>query len=280
MPELPEVEVAARNLRRWAVGRRVRGVDAPASRVLRPKGPRGLAPLGGARVEGIDRVGKNLLWTLRRGRAPVGLWSHLGMTGKWLRRGAGAPAPRFSRVRLALDDGAVLHYADMRLFGRLRLVPGARFDDLPDIAALGPDPLRDGVDARRLGERLGRLRVPIKVALLDQRLLAGVGNIHAAEACHRARIDPRRPASSLAPGEVRALGRGILASIRHALARFDADGMTSDQRDVAYVEEPKTPNPFLVYDRAGEKCPRRDGGVIKRIVQAQRSTFFCPVCQK
>jgi len=258
-----------------------------AGAVLRPGGPRALAALAGARVTGVERVGKNLLVSLARGRAgaPVGLWSHLGMTGKWLRRkqaktAAAEPAPRFSRVRLVLDDGHVLHYTDMRLFGRLRVVPGARFAEVPDIAALGPDPLRDGVDARRLRERLARLRAPIKVALLDQRLLAGVGNIQASEACHRARLDPRRPASSLTAAEVGRLARAIVASIRYTLARFEDEGVASDRADIAYVEEPRTPNPFLVYGRAGERCPRRDGGVIRRIVQAQRSTFFCPKCQR
>jgi formamidopyrimidine-DNA glycosylase len=280
VPELPEVEVAARNLRRWAVGRRVRAAEADPSAVVRPGGPRALRPLAGARVAGVDRVGKNLLLTLRRGRAPVGLWSHLGMTGKWLRRArAAAPAPRFSRARLVLDDGSVLHYADMRLFGRLRVIPGARFDEVAELAALGPDPLRDGVDARRLAERLGRLRLPIKVALLDQRLIAGVGNIQSSEACHRARIDPRRPARSLTRAEVGRLARAVLASIRYTLARFDEEGATGDDADIAYVEEPRTPNPFVVYGRAGERCPRRDGGTIQRIVQAGRSTFFCAKCQ-
>jgi formamidopyrimidine-DNA glycosylase len=280
VPELPEVEVAARNLRRWAVARRVRAVEGGPSPVLRPGGPRALRPLEGARVTGVERIGKNLLVSLAHGRSPVGLWSHLGMTGKWLRRRSGEPAPRFSRVRLALDDGAVLHYADMRLFGRLRVVPGARFDEVPDLAALGPDPLRDGVDPARLRERLGRLRLPIKVALLDQRLVAGVGNIQASEACFRARIDPRRRASSLTRAEVGRLARAIVASIRYTLARFEDEGVTRDDADIAYVEEPKTPNPFRVYDRAGERCPRRDGGVIRRIVQAQRATFFCPKCQR
>jgi formamidopyrimidine-DNA glycosylase len=280
MPELPEVEVGARNLRRWAAGKRVRGVDAGPSPVLRPHGPKALAVLAGARIETVDRIGKNLLVTLKKGRVPVGLWSHLGMTGKWLRRPAREPGPRFSRVRLALEDGQVLHYVDMRLFGRLRLIPGARFDDVPQLRALGPDPLRDGVDARRLHERLARLRLGIKVALLDQTLLAGVGNIQASESCHRARIDPRRRASSLSRREVGSLARAILASIRYTLARFEDEGVESDDADIVYVEESKDANPFLVYGRAGAKCPRRDGGLIQRIVQAQRSTFFCPRCQK
>src|SRR5215471_7452876 len=276
MPELPEVEVAARNLRRWAVGRRVRGVEAAPSRVLRPGGPRALAAIAGARVQTVDRVGKHLLLTLVQRRAPksrpakaapppqpiaggsepsqgselIGLWSHLGMTGKWLRRRAATPAPRFSRARIALDDGAVLHYADMRLFGRLRVVPGARFAEVPELAALGPDPLRDGVDAARLHQRLGRLRLPVKVALLDQRLVAGVGNIQAIEALWRARIDPRRSSRSLSRPEVARLARAILASIAYTLAQFHEEGVDRDSADIVYVEESRDENPFRVYARA------------------------------
>ena len=270
MPELPEVEVAAQNLRRWTAGKRIRAV--------RPRTRAGAA-LVGARFRKVQRVGKNLLITLEKRGAPVGVWSHLGMTGKWLRRPAGAPEPRFSRVSVELDDGAHLHFADMRRFSRFRVVAGARFDGLPALRALGPDPLGDGVDAAALAARLARLRLPIKVALLDQRLLAGVGNIQASEALHRARLDPRRPARSLSRAEVGRLARGVLASIRFTLARFAASGADRDDGDITYVEERRSANPFLVYGRAGVPCPRRDGGAITRIVQAGRSTFFCRVCQ-
>src|SRR5437868_10142458 len=128
MPELPEVEIAARNLRRWTKGRRLRAVEADRKSILEGEGGLELGDLAGARFSGVDRVGKNLLLTLERGRSKMGLWSHLGMTGKWLRRASEAEAPRFSHVRLALDGGATLHYCDMRLFGRLRVVPGARFE--------------------------------------------------------------------------------------------------------------------------------------------------------
>jgi formamidopyrimidine-DNA glycosylase len=281
VPELPEVEVARRNLARWARGRKVRGAEADATRMV--SGPRWeggppLAAVVGARVEAIDRVGKNLLLTLARGRSErVGLWSHLGMTGKWLRRPAGAPAPRFSHARLALEGGAVLHYCDMRRFGRIQIVPGARFDEVPRLAELGPDPLRDGVDAAKLHARLARVRLPIKVALLDQTVLAGVGNIQSTEACFRARIDPRRAASSLTRAEIGRLGRAILASIDYTLDEFSASGAGSGDGDIVYVEENRAANPFKVYGRAGEPCPRRNG-TIKRIVQAGRSTFFCEAC--
>jgi len=295
MPELPEVEVAARNLRRWALGRRIRWVTAErgAARILRPASPQALAALAGARVEDVRRRGKNLLVTLSRPKGggsrggSIGVWSHLGMTGKWLRRRAAEPAPRFARVRIDLEDGVTLHYADLRLFGRFRLVPEARFEAMPEIAALAPDPLDDGIDVGRLQARLARTRLPIKVAILDQTLLPGVGNIQASEGLFRAGIDPRRPAASLTRPELARLAKGLLASIRYTLKTFRETGADGADADIDYVEERKIPNPFLVYGRAGEPCPRgkrgsKKGsrpGTIVRIVQAQRATFFCPRCQ-
>jgi formamidopyrimidine-DNA glycosylase len=279
MPELPEVEVAARNLRRWTKGRRLRAVEADRTSITRAAGGPEIADLAGARFAGVDRVGKNLLLTLERGRSKMGLWSHLGMTGKWLRRPKGAEAPRFSHVRLSLDGGATLHYCDMRRFGRLRVVPGARFDEVPLLHALGPDPLRDGVDAGRLHERLRRVRLPIKVALLDQTVLAGVGNIQSIESCWRARLDPRRPANSLSRAEIARIGRAIVASIAFTLDRFDDLGADRGDGEIVYVEEDRRSNPFKVYGRAGVPCPRRNG-TIERIVQAGRSTFFCRACQR
>jgi formamidopyrimidine-DNA glycosylase len=290
MPELPEVEVAARNLRRWAGGRRVRAVrvDRGAARILRPASARALAILMGARLEEVRRRGKNLLLTLTTPKGgPIGVWSHLGMTGKWLRRRTRQPAPRFARVRIDLDDGTSLHYADLRLFGRFRVVPGARFESLPEIEALGPDPLNDGVDVDRLHERLARTRLPIKVAIMDQALLPGIGNIQASEGLFRAGIDPRRPARSLSRAELARVARGLIDSIRFTLNTFARSGADGADADIDYVEERQTPNPFLVYGRAGERCPRcrrakREdrAGTIVRVVQAQRGTFFCSRCQR
>jgi formamidopyrimidine-DNA glycosylase len=293
MPELPEVEVAARNLRRWAVGHEVRAVRAErsAARILRPASARALGAIVGTRVGAVRRHGKNLLVTLAQANGePLGIWSHLGMTGKWLHRRAGDPTPRFARLRIELDDGAVLYYADLRLFGRFRLVPGARFERLPDIQALGPDPLEDGIDVGRLADRLARTRPPIKVAIMDQTLLPGIGNIQASEGLFRAGIDPRRPARALSRAEIARVARGLLESIRYTMKTFKQSGADGADADIDYVEERKIPNPFLVYGRAGERCPRRvrgqrgqkggDGGTIVRIVQAQRATFFCARCQK
>jgi formamidopyrimidine-DNA glycosylase len=275
MPELPEVEHAARTLRRLALGRRVEAValDARARRLFRPEAPAALRrALTGARLVAVERRGKQLLLTLEARQGRLGLVSHLGMTGKW-EGGPAAPPPRHARVTLRLDDGTCLHYDDPRMFGRLRLVPRARFQDLPEVATLGPDPLHDGIDAAGLRAGLARTRRPVKVALLDQALLAGVGNIHAAEACWRARLDPRRRADRLTAAEVAALARGLRATFRFALARLDGD-------EIEYIEAGGH-NPFHVYDRAGGLCRHPGcGGTLRRIVQAQRATFLCPRCQR
>jgi formamidopyrimidine-DNA glycosylase len=282
MPELPEVEIAARNLRRWMARRRIGALraDARARRLFRPGTPVGLQALAGARFQTLRRIGKNLLLTFAEKNGKLGVWSHLGMTGKWLRRAPGEPAPSASRVELTLDDGVHVHYVDRRMFGRFRLVPDAQFEQLPEIAALGPDPLTDGIDAAALRTRLAGLRTPIKVALLDQTILAGVGNIQASESLFRAGIDPRRPARTLTGAEVGRLAAAILESIHFTLDDFVAAGRGGGDADIGYVEEHQTENPFLVYGRAGAPCPRCKKGTIVRMVQAQRATFFCPRCQK
>jgi formamidopyrimidine-DNA glycosylase len=289
MPELPEVEVAARNLRRWTAGRRIVSVRpaAAARRIFRvdserAASARALAVLVGARFGEIRRIGKNLLVTLDGRSGPIGVWSHLGMTGKWSRRSSGEAAPRFSRLAIELDDRSQLHYVDLRLFGRFRVVPAARFDEVAELRALGPDPLADGIDAAALHARLARSKLPIKIAMLDQRLFAGVGNIQANEALFRAGIDPRRPARALSRREVAALGAAVLASIRFTLDSFAKTGADGGAADIGYVEE-GADNPFLVYDRAGAPCPKarrsKAHPTILRIVQGGRSTFYCPRCQ-
>jgi formamidopyrimidine-DNA glycosylase len=295
VPELPEVEHAARLLRRQLVGRRVVAawLDPRGKRLWRPATGAALArSLTGARVEAVARHGKQLLLTLSTPRGPLGVNAHLGMTGKWVAlvpaepavrgRGAragtragnlGAALPPHARLTLRLDDGRAVAYLDPRMFGRLRLVPGARFDRVAELGALGPDPMAAPIDLARLGARLRATRRPVKVALLDQSLLAGIGNIHASEACWRARLDPRRLAASLSVAEVARLARAVRASLRFGLAGLDLP-------EIEYLEE-GGPNPFHVYDRAGSRCRHHGcGGTIQRLVQAQRSTYRCPCCQR
>jgi len=257
VPELPEVEVAARNLRRWLLGRVIEEASLPPSRITRKK----RLNLAGARVESVERCGKWLRLRLSKGT----LFSHLGMTGKWVRRDPGAPDDRFQKARLEVEGHSV-RYRDPRLFGRLVLVAG---DSIPEWEALGPDPLNDGLDVETLAGKLGSRS--IKETLLDQRLFAGVGNIQAAESLWRAKIHPQRKSSSLKPAELKALLRAIGDSIRYTLAQEDGP-------EISYVEEGGD-NPFKVYAREGEPC-RRCKTKLARLTQAGRSTYFCPHCQK
>jgi formamidopyrimidine-DNA glycosylase len=255
MPELPEVEIARRNLDRWIGGKTVSGAS--------------LDRLVGKRVREVERRGKWLRLALP---GEAALFSHLGMTGKWVKRATSDGPQRWERARI--DAGRVsVRFVDPRRFGRLMLA----LDGRPPraFAELGPDPLVDGIDAKRLAEKLARTKRSIKETLLDQTLLAGVGNIQAAEALWRAKISPRLAANRLArdPKRVRTLAAGILASIRYTL------GASTDPEEIEYVEEPGAPNPFRVYGKANQPCPRCRTK-IRRIVQGGRSTFYCPHCQR
>lgn len=270
MPELPEVEFAASQLRRWMQGRRVARARAPKTRVLREQTPVAFSRrLTGRVLERVERRGKYLLLQFD---GDAGLLAHLGMTGKLVRRPLGEEVA-YSRGRFELEDGFAVHLRDPRMFGRLTT---ARFDELlalPEIVRLGPDAREAEVTARVLRERFGNSVRPVKVALMDQEVLAGLGNIHAAEALYRARIDPRRPARSLDDAELRRLATGIRRTIDFALEQVDGD------EEIDYVEEPGAENPFLVYGRAGERC-RRCGTTVESIAQGGRTTHFCPGCQR
>jgi formamidopyrimidine-DNA glycosylase len=268
LPELPEVEVARKNLERWLKRASVTRVEL-SPRVFVASGV-GRAPtfaktLRGHALQRVERRGK---WMRLVFDGDLVLFSHLGMTGKWVLRAHDDPPQRFERARLDSAKRSV-RYVDPRLFGTLQ---GAHGEAAPSAwSALGPDALTDGIDGERLHARLSRISRSIKEALLDQAILAGVGNIQAAEGLWRAKLNPERPARSLSPAEVRALARGLDGSIRDTLAREDAP-------EITYVEEPGADNPFDVYGKHGEPCPRCRTTLV-RLVQGGRSTVFCPRCQ-
>jgi formamidopyrimidine-DNA glycosylase len=259
MPELPEVEYAARVLRGAAAGRTVRKVRVlhPSQRRRLP--PRDIARVRGARIETIERRGKYQLIGLSTGDT---LLVHFRMTGDWHVHAAGESTPKYARVVLELDDDLRVSLVDSRALSTVTLHrEGA--DSLP---VLGPDAADASVTVETFGAALAGRRIPIKVALLDQRVLAGVGNIYAAEALWLARIDPRAAASSL----TRARQRSLLDAVRSVLAKAQASA--GRYRDAGVGR-------FEVYDREGLPCSRC-GTKISRIVQAGRSTYFCPRCQR
>jgi formamidopyrimidine-DNA glycosylase len=267
LPELPEVEIASRQLRSWLSGHRIVAARAARSRVIRGQAPKRFAQLAGHTLVGIERLGKWMLLSFERGE---GLLSHLGMTGKWIRRRLGEPPPKHVRATLELDDGHAVDYRDPRLFGRLVRGKADELRRLPSWRALGPDPL-SGIEVERLHAALARTRRSLKEALMDQRTLSGLGNIHVSESLHRAGLDPRRPGSTMTEADTERLAGAIRDSLRAALANEDSD------EPITYVEEGGE-NFFLVYDRAGQRCSTCRTP-IERIVQGGRSTYFCPHCQ-
>lgn len=267
MPELPEVEVASRQLRSWAKGHRIASAKALRTRVIRGQAPARFAQLKGRTLEEIERHGKWMLLRFDEGEA---LLSHLGMTGKWIRRGPRDAIPSHVRASLTLEDGQVLDYRDPRLFGRLVRGSLEELRDYPALRALGPDPLA-GIDRVRLFEKFKATRRSLKEALMDQRTLAGLGNIHVGESLHRARLHPERAGHRLQRVESDRLAESILASLAFALELEDGP------EPITYVEEGGE-NRFLVYDRKGLPCFNCQTP-IERIVQGGRSTFFCPHCQ-
>jgi formamidopyrimidine-DNA glycosylase len=265
VPELPEVEWATRHLRAWLEGKTIASARVPPSRVVH--GPV-VRLVTGRKVVSIERRGKWIHLALSGGAS---LYAHLGMTGKWLCRSTSDGPQRFEKARFDVR-GASVRYTDPRMFGRLVALASG---ELPRWTELGPDPLVDGVDVDDWQERLSRSRRSIKETLMDQTVVAGVGNIQASESLWRARIHPVSSARAVARDRkrVRALGNAVLASIDFTLKA------QAREEEIAYVEEPGSENPFRVYGREGERCPRKDG-TIRRVEQGGRGSYFCPACQK
>jgi formamidopyrimidine-DNA glycosylase len=270
MPELPEVEIAARNLKRWMRGKTIERVVVRTSRVIRGGTPKAItAAIEGRSVKSVDRRGKWLRIVLDDGTR---VFSHFGMSGRFVRRAIDDETERSERARFDLakvtNEHASIRYVDPRMFGRLVVAK----DDIDAWTSLGPDPLVDGIDVERLAALLARKKRSIKETLLDQAVLAGVGNIQATEALWHARVDPRRKSSTLTKPEVRALAKGIDRSIADTLAHETGP-------EITYVEDAGAPNPFIVYGRGGDPCPRCKTP-LTRMVLGGRGTVYCGKCQR
>jgi len=261
MPELPEVEHAASIARAVASGRTITSVSVRHRSQRRGLPARDARSLVGDRVVAVERRGKSQRFQLASGRE---LRVHFRMTGDWLLPGPG-PLPSSVRAVLSFDDGGRLALDDPRALSVLSLCPVPNEDD-----GLGPDALDPGLTAGRLAMALSSRRIPIKVALLDQAIIAGVGNIYASEALWRSRIDPRIPANRLNRQRLSPLIRAVRTTLNAALKHHARYYGSETGNEVSR---------FAVYDREGEPC-RRCRAPIKRITQAARSTYFCASCQR
>ena len=276
MPELPEVETVVRSLRPRLVGRTIRAVwtSGRPLRMRRRLDSRSLRSLcQDAKVRAVARRAKYILIELERGRQPAGtLVVHLGMTGRLRLEDARAPRTKHTHVVWTLSGAAELRFVDPRRFGCV--LAAAAGCELPELAALGPDALAE-LDAKAFGQALAKSAAPIKSFLLDQRRIAGLGNIYVCEALHRARIHPRTRARL-----VRGRAAALAAAIRETLALGIANCGTSFRDFVDANGEPGTNlDALLVYGRQGEPC-RTCGSPVRRIIDAGRSTFCCARCQK
>lgn len=279
MPELPEVEAVMRRLAPRLQGRRIARATVARADLRRMLPPRFAERLGGTRVTGLGRRAKYLLMRLDSGESML---IHLGMSGRMVLRppGANAPPPVHEHVTLLTDDGWAAGFVDPRRFGSIDLVPTAAEETQGPLAGLGPEPLGDGFDAATLSAALAGRRSAIKVALLDQHLVAGIGNIYASEALHRAGISPLRAAMTVAGAPAGLLVEAIRATLTEAIAASGSslrDHVLPDGGHGCFQQA------FRVYGREGLPCPACAPGTcpgIRRIVQAGRSTFYCPRAQR
>ena len=277
MPELPEVEAVRRRLEPAMRGARIDRVELRRADLRRPFPAGFAARLQGRRVRAVERRGKYLLVPLDSGDT---LLMHLGMSGSFrIDRGrsrrvssAELTLDRHDHVVFTLSNGAVVTFNDPRRFGLMDLIGGALRVAHQPLEQMGPEPLSGSFDATALAAACAGKRVALKVALLDQRVVAGVGNIYASEALHAAQLSPLRRASTIATpaGRPRSSAVRLAAAIKSVL-REAIDRKARRDHDAR----------FRVYEREGEPCRRRGcRGVVRRFAQAGRSTFYCPICQR
>ena len=266
MPELPEVETVTRALRSAVLGQAIEAVT-----VLDPKlSHLDRAELPGRRLLRVERRGKYINCRLSDRRV---LQLHLMMSGRLLLRDRTDPPDRYARAVFDLADGRQLRFCDARRFGRAAVLSPDQYREFD--ARLGPEPLARSFSAKVLGERLAGRRTVLKTALLDQRVLAGVGNIYADEALYASRIGPLREAGSLDDAELRRLHRALRRVLR---ASLDLGGTTFGIYANAHGDEGAFQAMLRVFRRTGERCPRCPDP-IERLIVGGRATHYCPRCQ-
>jgi formamidopyrimidine-DNA glycosylase len=281
MPELPEVETVARDLRPLILGETITGARSSWARTLRSHTPEGFAEaVAGRRVASVGRRGKQIVVDLSGDAA---LTIHLKMTGQLFVVPAETPMDPYVRLVLELADGREIRFRDVRKFGKIGLygrdpVTGDLVTEVGGgavFAAVGPEPLDPDFTLRDFRQRLRRRSGRLKPLLLDQAFLAGIGNIYADEALWRARLHPLRTAGTLRPSDERHLYEAIRSILAEAIERRGSsiDDYTAPDGDGSMQER------LQVYQRTGEPCPRC-GRALKRIVVGARSTHFCSWCQR
>lgn len=278
VPELPEVETVRRGLRDHVVGRRIEGVELGRQRAYRRVGAERLAAgLVDRTVIAAERRGKYLLFPLDSHET---LMVHLRMSGQLLVQDPTTPRPTHTHVVLNLAGGTEIRFVDPRTFGEVVVFSPDEVESVvPELVRLGPDPLVDAFDETVLRRSLGRTRRAVKAALLDQSVVAGIGNIYGDEILHRAHVNPLRPADRVNRTQMRRLADAVIVVLGEAVA---AGGSTLS--DAQYVDPLGRAGSFqhrhCVYGRAGRSCPTCGRGRIRSAVIAGRTSHWCGVCQR
>src|SRR5438105_13493219 len=275
MPELPEVEPVRRGVALRRTGRRIVRAELRRPDLRRPFPPMLAERLDGARIGELARRGKYILIELDETGL---LLLHLGMSGRITTGGLGEADAKHDHVVLTLDDGTVVRLNDARRFGTLDYLRRGEEAAHPLLAGMGPEPLEAGFDGAYLERALAGKMTPIKAALLDQRIVAGLGNIYVCEALYRAGVSPRRLAGSIGRGRAQRLVDGIRSVLTEAI---EAGGSSLRDYVQADGELGYFQHRWAVYGHEGDPCPSCDcGGTVRRIVQSGRSTFFCAKRQR
>ena len=274
MPELPEVETVRRGLETRLAGRVITSVETRRADLRFPF-PSGFEEqLAGRRIVHVGRRAKYLLIELSGGLIML---SHLGMSGRYAIDPEGKPGLH-DHVVFRIDDGGQVVYSDPRRFGFMDLMDGAQFAENRFLKVLGIEPLGNVLSGDMLSTVLTGKRTPIKAALLDQRIVAGIGNIYACEALYRAGISPRRRAYTVAGKRADRLAAAVREVLQDAIA---AGGSSLRDFAAADGELGYFQHRFEVYGKEDQACVKPTcGGIVRRIVQSGRSTFYCPVCQR
>ena len=272
MPELPEVETIRRGLEPLLEGRRIARVRVRRRDLRRPLAADFERRVTGRRVAAVARRAKYLLFHLDDGQAVIG---HLGMSGRIAAARAADPPKRHDHVAFETDDGTLIVYNDARRFGLLEVCDGTALDRHPLLRHLGPDPLGNGFNGPALAAAAAGRRSPVKALLLDQTVVAGLGNIYACESLYRAGVSPRRLGANLGAARAERLAAAVRAVLADALA---AGGSSLRDYVGASGELGYFQHAFRVYSREGAPCDA--GHPVRRIVQGGRSTFYCPRCQR
>lgn len=263
MPELPEVEIAVRNIRRWWGGKSASEVVVIDDKPLEETDPEALVEALRQEVVRIDRRGKYIVVEVEDGHVVL---FHFRMTGKIIK--SDGPEPDYARLAWQVPDTGWLVFKDQRRLGRVRLLEPGEFEEYEPVQKMGPDALE--VSGEELCELLPQRRM-LKAALLDQEVIAGLGNIATCEIMWRMKLAPRVSCGELSDEDCDRLAQTIREFIEHVIEVEDSD-------EIVYLEESQENNPFDVYLREGEPCPRCDTE-IERVKVSGRSTYYCPNCQ-